>query len=128
MRSQHFPPSKSFSCGLDATLRVLAGKWKPLILYGLYQRGAVRYGELKRAVQGVSEKVLIQQLKELQSDGIVSREDFKEIPPRVEYALSPRGQTLAQALIPLCDWGNENMEEVARVLAERTGWHKNDLG
>ena len=112
-----------FSCGLDATLKVIAGKWKPLIIYFLL--GAPnRYGELKRAVRGVSDKVLIQQLKELESDGIVIRTDYKEVPPRVDYALTPLGRSLADALVPLSNWGAEHMDEVARVFAERDEWRR----
>lgn len=115
------PPG--FTCGLDATLRVIAGKWKPLILYFLGQGGPTRYGELRRAVRGVSDKVLIQQLKDLEADGIVTRTDHKEVPPRVDYGLTPLGRSLAGALVPLCTWGTENMAEVAQVLAQREGWH-----
>jgi len=110
-----------FSCGLDATLRVIAGKWKPLIIYFLIQ-GPNRYGELKRAVRGVSDKMLIQQLKELEADGIVTRNDYREVPPRVDYTLTPLGHSLAEALTPLCDWGSENMDTVAQIFAERAGW------
>ncbi|WP_342658172.1 helix-turn-helix transcriptional regulator [Sphingomonas sp. NY01] len=116
-----------FSCGLDATLRVIAGKWKPLILYFLRQ-GPNRYGALKRAVRGVSDKVLIQQLKELESDGVVLRTDHKEVPPRVDYTLTPLGRSLAEALEPLCIWGVENMDAVARVLAEREAWKNGPSG
>jgi DNA-binding HxlR family transcriptional regulator len=119
--SETFSCMPGFSCGLDATLKVIAGKWKPLIIYFLLDRPN-RYGELKRAVRGVSDKVLIQQLKELESDGIVVRTDYKEVPPRVDYALTPLGRSLAEALTPLSNWGAANMEEVARVLAERDGW------
>lgn len=115
------PSIPEFTCGLDATLRVISGKWKPLILYFLLQ-GPNRYGELKRAVRGVSDKVLIQQLKELEADGILKRTDYKEVPPRVDYSLTPLGHGLAQALAPLCTWGAENMAEVARVLARREAW------
>lgn len=110
-----------FSCGLDATLRVIAGKWKPLIIYFLIQ-GPNRYGELKRAVRGVSDKMLIQQLKELEADGIVTRNDYREVPPRVDYTLTPLGHSLADALTPLCNWGSENMDTVAQIFAERAGW------
>lgn len=113
-----------FSCGLDATLRLIAGKWKPLILYFLLQEGPIRYGALRRAVRGVSDKVLIQQLKELKADGIVIRHDHKEVPPRVDYALSPLGRSLAAALEPLCAWGSANMAEVARIFAERGAWRE----
>lgn len=74
--------------------------WKPLILFQL-SRGESRYGALKRAVEGVSHKMLIQQLKELQADGVVDRKDYRQVPPKVEYALTPFGQTLAKALGPL---------------------------
>jgi len=116
-------PLSAFTCGLDATLRVIAGKWKPLILYFLLQ-GPNRYGALKRAVRGVSDKMLIQQLKELEADQIVMRTDHQEVPPRVDYTLTPLGRSLAEALAPLCTWGTENMEEVARVFAQREGWSR----
>lgn len=113
------PMLPGFTCGLDVSLRVIAGKWKPLILYFVAQEGPIRYGALRRAVQGVSDKMLIQQLKELEADGLVKRNDYKEIPPRVDYGLTPLGRSLAEALVPLCSWGTQNMEEVARVFAER---------
>lgn len=117
------PTLPGFTCGLDATLRVIAGKWKPLILYFLAQDGPTRYGELRRAVRDVSHKMLIQQLKELEADGLVKRTDYKEVPPRVDYSLTPLGLTLAEALVPLCMWGTQNMAEVTRVFAERAEWN-----
>ncbi|EWY41955.1 transcriptional regulator [Skermanella stibiiresistens SB22] len=116
-------PIPGFTCGLDATLRVISGKWKPLIVYFLLQ-GPNRYGELKRSVRGVSDKMLIQQLKELEADEIVKRTDYKEVPPRVDYTLTPLGRSLAEALAPLCVWGTDNMDEVARVYAQRDGWRR----
>lgn len=112
------PSAPGFTCGLDVTLRLISGKWKPLILYFLGQ-GPTRYGELRRAVRGVSDKMLIQQLKELEADGLVKRTDYKEAPPRVDYNLTPLGHSLAAALTPLCNWGTAHMPEVARVVAER---------
>ncbi|CAO3434463.1 Transcriptional regulator, HxlR family [Azospirillum endophyticum] len=116
------PTLPGFTCGLDATLRIIAAKWKPLILYFLAQGGPYRYGELRRAIRDVSDKMLIQQLKELESDGLVKRTDYKEIPPRVDYSLTPLGHSLAEALVPLCSWGTEHMDEVSRVFAKREGW------
>ncbi|KTB55052.1 transcriptional regulator [Pseudomonas viridiflava ICMP 13104] len=107
-----------FSCGLDAALAVIGGKWKPLILYHL-AKDVHRYGELKRAVRGVSDKVLIQQLKELERDEIIARIDFKEIPPKVEYSLTPFGQSLATALTALCEWGTHHMQTVERISEHR---------
>ncbi|UAL09952.1 winged helix-turn-helix transcriptional regulator [Caulobacter segnis] len=131
MSEDHAPPPTSeqpqacdprlpgFTCGLDATLRVVAGKWKPLILYFLAQGGPVRYGALRRAVRDASDKMLIQQLKELEADGLVKRTDYKEIPPRVDYDLTALGRGLAQALVPLSVWGVDNLAEVTRIFARR---------
>jgi len=113
------PTLPGFTCGLDATLRVISGKWKPLILYFLAQGGPTRYGELRRAIRDVSDKMLIQQLKELEADGLVKRTDYREVPPRVDYSLTPLGVSLAEALVPLCTWGTDNMAEVTRVFARR---------
>jgi DNA-binding HxlR family transcriptional regulator len=107
-----------FSCGLDATLRIISGKWKPLILFFL-RDGPKRYGELKRLTQGVSDKVLIQQLKDLEADHVLARNDYKEVPPRVDYTLTPLGLSLAEAIVPLCTWGSEHMAEMANIFANR---------
>jgi DNA-binding HxlR family transcriptional regulator len=107
-----------FSCGLDATLRIISGKWKPLVLFFL-RDGPRRYGELKRLVRDVSDKVLIQQLKDLEADHVLVRTDYKEVPPRVDYSLTPLGRSLAEAIVPLCTWGTEHMAEMASILAER---------
>ena len=105
-------------CGLNATLRIISGKWKPLVLFFL-RDGPKRYGELKRLTQGVSDKVLIQQLKDLEADHVLVRTDYQEVPPRVDYALTPLGRSLADALVPLCTWGNENMAVTATIVAAR---------
>ena len=102
---------KTYSCGLDASLDVIGGKWKGLILWALRSE-AHRFGELRRVVEGISEKMLIQHLKEMEADGIVKRRDFKEVPPRVEYALTPFGQSLYAALAPLCEWGTLHMKRI----------------
>ena len=108
----------AFTCGLDAALFVLGGKWKPLILFHLAHRTR-RYGELRRAIGGVSDKVLIQQLKELQADGIVARLDHGKIPPKVEYSLTAFGRTLGKALAPLCEWGTQYSSDVEAIAARR---------
>ncbi len=110
----------AFTCGLDAALFVLGGKWKPLILFHL-AHGTRRYGELRRAIGSVSDKVLIQQLKELQTDGIIDRLDYGEIPPKVEYSLTAFGRTLGKALAPLCEWGTEYSRDVEAIAARRKG-------
>lgn len=98
-----------YTCGLDAAVDVVGGKWKVLILWALGVRKR-RFGELKREVPGISEKMLIQQLRQLESDGIVHREAYHEIPPKVEYSLTPLGVSLNEALEPLGQWGEEHMQ------------------
>ena len=114
------PPDETCDpgCGLNATLRIISGKWKPLVLFFL-RDGAKRYGELKRLIPDVSDKVLIQQLKDLEADCVLARTDYKEVPPRVDYALSPLGRSLADAIVPLCTWGSEHMAEMASIFANR---------
>jgi DNA-binding HxlR family transcriptional regulator len=105
-------------CGLNATLRIISGKWKPLVLFFL-RDGSKRYGELKRLIPGVSDKVLIQQLKDLEADHVLTRNDYKEVPPRVDYTLTPLGSSLAEAIMPLCTWGTENAAQMAGIFAKR---------
>jgi DNA-binding HxlR family transcriptional regulator len=88
------PPS---DCGLDVALAIMGGKWKPLILYHL-RTGPRRFGDLKRAVAGISEKVLIQHLRELASAEVLVRRDYGEVPPKVDYTVTPYGMTLIEAL------------------------------
>jgi DNA-binding HxlR family transcriptional regulator len=102
---------KTYSCGLEAALEVIGGKWKLLILWAL-RTEARRFGELRRLVSGISEKMLIQHLKEMEADGIVTRKDFQEVPPRVEYALTKFGESLCQAMAPLCEWGALHMKRI----------------
>ncbi len=105
-------------CGLNATLRIISGKWKPLVLFFL-RNGPKRYGELKRLIPGVSDKVLIQQLKDLEADCVLARTDYKEVPPRVDYTLTPLGRGLAEAIVPLCTWGTEHAAEMASIFGKR---------
>lgn len=89
--------------------------------------GPKRYGELKRLVQGVSDKVLIQQLKDLEADHVLARTSYNEVPPRVDYALTPLGRSLADAIVPLCTWGTENIAELKSIFTERQALPAQDL-
>lgn len=102
-------------CGLDVALAVMGGKWKPLILYHL-GHGPKRFGDLRRLVTGISEKVLIQQLRELVAAGVLVRHDYREVPPKVDYSVTPFGQTLVDALRPLCAWGTSHRVRVTEIL------------
>ena len=110
--------STDSSYGSDTALRIISGKWKPLVLFFL-RDGPKRYSELKRLVRGVSDKVLIQQLKDLEANHVLTRTDYKEVPPRVDYALTPLGRSLADAIVPLCTWQAEHTAAVAGIVAKR---------
>jgi DNA-binding HxlR family transcriptional regulator len=105
---------KTYNCGLEAALDVIGGKWKVLILWHLHPEPR-RFGDLRRRVEGISEKMLIQQLREMEADDIVRRKAFAEIPPRVEYSLTGLGVSLSQALTPLCDWGGKHMKRIGAI-------------
>src|SRR3954470_7547979 len=108
-----------YICGIDAGMDVVSGKWKSLILWELHQHGTRRFGELKRGLPGVSEKMLIQHLRELERDEVVHREVFHEVPPKVEYSLTPIGVELNEALRPLGVWGTEHKARLEKLrLAE----------
>ena len=106
-------------CGLDAALTVMGGKWKPLILYHLAS-GPKRFGDLKRSVAGVSEKVLIQQLRELAAAGVLTRHDYQRVPPMVDYTMTAFGMTLARALMPLCEWGTKHRDKITEIMLSRS--------
>lgn len=102
-----------YICGIDAAMDVVSGKWKSLILWELDNHGTRRFGELRRGLEGVSEKMLIQQLREMEEDGLLHREVFHQVPPKVEYSLTDHGRTLNEALRPLGTWGTQRKERLA---------------
>jgi DNA-binding HxlR family transcriptional regulator len=102
---------RSYTCGLDAAIDVMGGKWKGLILFWLGD-GPLRFGELRRTVSGISERMLILQLRELEASGLVHREVHHQVPPKVEYSLTDFGLSLIAALVPLGQWGEEHMERL----------------
>ncbi|MDF2710025.1 helix-turn-helix domain-containing protein [Nonomuraea muscovyensis] len=103
--------TRTFTCGLDAAIALMGGKWKGLILFAL-QEGPLRFGELRRAVPGISERVLILQLREMEAGGLVHREAHHQVPPKVEYSLTDFGHSLNTAMTPLGEWGEEHMERI----------------
>lgn len=107
-------PGPRFLCGLDAAVAVVGGKWKPLILWALSEQ-ARRFGELRRELDGVSEKVLVQQLRELERDGIVHREVHEQVPPKVVYSLTTAGEALDRAMADLGQWGEDHMAQIVAV-------------
>ncbi|MFJ8865625.1 winged helix-turn-helix transcriptional regulator [Streptomyces sp. NPDC102473] len=93
------------SCGIDTAMEVIGGKWKVLILWALHEHSCLRFGELRRLLPGITEKVLASHLREMEADGVVDRVAYDEVPPRVEYGLTEDGTRLNEALQPLAAWG-----------------------
>jgi len=99
----------SYHCSVEATVDVAGGKWKPLIIYHLLS-GTKRFGELKKTVGDVSQRSLTMQLRQLELDGVVARQVFAEVPPRVEYSLTAFGHTLGPVLQAMKAWGDTFVE------------------
>ncbi len=95
------------SCPVTATMQVLGGKWKAILINAIYLTSPARFGELKRSVKGITQSMLTQQLRELEDDGLISRKIYAEIPPRVEYTLTEFGLTLSPIMQSMAKWGEE---------------------
>lgn len=95
---------KIYNIGVEATMDVIGGKWKPIILCNL-RHGALRPSDLRRKIPGISQKMLTQQFRELEESDIVTRKSYNQVPPKVEYSLSEYGETLGGLLDTLCQWG-----------------------
>ncbi len=92
------------AAGIESTFRMLEGRWKMVIIFHLFDRSVLRFSELERAIAGVSQKMLIQQLRELERDGIVTRTIYPQVPPKVEYRLTAWGEAMCPALDSLLEW------------------------
>jgi DNA-binding HxlR family transcriptional regulator len=99
------PNQKSYNCYFELTLDIIGGKWKPIILYYIGKEEVIRYGELRRSIPNINERMLTRQLRELEKDQLVHREIYKEVPPKVEYSLTDLGKTIMPILEELKDWG-----------------------
>ena len=95
------------NCPVERTVNLIGGKWTLLILRDLFM-GTKRFGELRTSLQGVSPKTLTDKLRELEGDGLVQRKIYPEVPPRVEYSLTPRGQSLQKIFDAMQDWGTQH--------------------
>lgn len=107
MNDQALYKSRLDNCPLTFALNQIGGKWRLPIIWALSINGSLRYNELKRAVDGITNMMLTQSLKELELNGIVSRKQFLEVPPRVEYSLTDNGEDLIPALKALANWGKK---------------------
>lgn len=101
---------KKVNCPAETTIKAIAGRWKVLILRELFQ-GVKRFGQLQSNLQGITQKMLTQQLRELEADGIVQRQVYPEVPPKVEYSLTEKGQSLQPILQVMHEWGDKGRDQ-----------------
>ncbi|ADV46054.1 winged helix-turn-helix transcriptional regulator [Nitratifractor salsuginis] len=104
---------KEFICPFEYALEILSGKWKGLVLFYLGRRGTLRYSQLRRELKGITQKMLTQTLRRLEEEGLIHREVYPVVPPKVEYSLTPKGQSLLPILDALQKWGDEQLRDKA---------------
>ncbi len=97
-----------YGCSVEATLSVIGGRWKPVIIFNLLENDVLRFGELKKKINGITQRMLTNQLRELERDNIVDRKVYPEVPPKVEYSLTDYGRTLKPIMIAMRDWGAQH--------------------
>ena len=103
------PKQYKYSWPIEATLDVIGGKWKPLVIYQL-KDGTLRFNQIMNKVQPrITQRMLTKELRELEKDGLVDRKVYAQVPPKVEYSLTEKAQSLIPILDQLCDWGSEHM-------------------
>lgn len=115
VKRRHSSLDESPGCAVEAAISLIDGKWKCVALWYLQERGAVRFNELMRLMNGVTQRTLTNQLRELEADGLIDRVVFAEVPARVEYSLSDRGRTFIPILLSLSAWGEANMDLFVRA-------------
>lgn len=103
-------------CSVEDALGILVGKWKPIILLHLMEKGTVRFSDLKRSIPGITQKMLTKQLRELENEEIINRVVYPEVPPRVEYSISEYGRTLEDLLHAMHEWGQAHTIRKQRKL------------
>lgn len=101
---------KAYNIGVEATLEAIGGKWKPIILCHLNHHSKIRTNEFRRLIPGISQKMLTSHLRELEQSGLINRKVFNQVPPKVEYSLTPYGQEMDPVLNMLCTWGEKHIE------------------
>lgn len=104
--------NKEYSCTFEIAMDLIGGKWKPIIIWHLGTNGTKRFNELKKLLPQITQKMLTQQLRELESDSLVERKVYPQVPPKVEYSLTDLGESLMPILRMMCDWGEMYYEKV----------------
>jgi DNA-binding HxlR family transcriptional regulator len=117
MATKRVNKAPQYHCPVEATLDVIGGKWKVLILFWLRDQ-VCRFGELRRKIPDISERMLTQQLRELEKQGIVRRQVYPVVPPKVEYSLTAYGRTLRPITDLMCAWGKRHLQRLAQTPSE----------
>jgi DNA-binding HxlR family transcriptional regulator len=112
------PEVYSYACPVEVALDVIGGKWKGVILYYLLD-GTKRFGELRKLIPGITQRMLTLQLRELENNGVIHREVYKEVPPKVEYYLTEFGETLKPIILLMRDWGDRYKQIIVASKTER---------
>lgn len=123
VRMKQGPNVLNSMCPTRRALDLIADKWTVLVIY-LLADGTARYSDLHRAIDGISQKMLTQTLRHLESNGLVSRKVYPEVPPRTEYSLTPLGNTLTRPLAALCTWAEQHMPELEKARLRYEGKQK----
>ncbi|THB65027.1 MAG: transcriptional regulator [Desulfovibrio sp.] len=109
---------REYSCPVELAIQVIGGKWKPVILWHLGEESVLRFNELRRIMPTVTQKMLTRQLRELEADGLVHREVYAQVPPKVEYSLTPVGKSVMPIMRDLCQWGRDFESRLKAHLAQ----------
>jgi DNA-binding HxlR family transcriptional regulator len=99
---------KGAPCPIEATMRLIGGKWRVLILRELFRGGIKRFGQLYKGIDGISQNMLAQQLRGMEKDGLLTRKAYPEVPPRVEYSMTRLGRSLRSVMSAIHEWGTEH--------------------
>lgn len=99
--------NKIYTCTFEITIDLIGGKWKPIIIWHLGTKGIQRFNELRKLLPNITQKMLTQQLRELEADELINRKVYTEVPPKVEYSLTDLGESLMPILKMMCNWGDD---------------------
>ncbi|WP_088347716.1 MULTISPECIES: helix-turn-helix domain-containing protein [Rhodomicrobium] len=121
-RTRHHRLDCSPGCAVEATLQLIDGKWKGVVLFHLFS-GTLRFNEIRRLLPNVTQRMLTNQLRELEADGLIARKVYAEVPPKVEYSLSARGRTLEPIMMALKAWGDAHVDKAAYARARAADEH-----
>ena len=109
--------NKNYTCTFEITMDLIGGKWKPIIIWHLGTKGTLRFNEIRKLLPQITQKMLTQQLRELEADNLVARRVYPQVPPKVEYSLTELGETLMPILSMMCTWGGEYYNQLTPTAA-----------